>query len=208
MGLGEGAGDEGGHQGDFEGGGRCGDDLGQFTGGAVAFGTAEHFQVPSGDGKARAAPHGADGKGGEGHTAIEAVGVFGDQAETDGVFRDAGGVLAGGQVDGGEGVGQVEIVAEESGGLRGGHGQLLEGEYAGAVQVQEFEDAIGQLEFDDDRMAAAQAEGAVGGFLVAVEPGFDQERVAGFLADPATSGVGGDGDHVLAGGVAGVVDEI
>src|SRR5262245_48043786 len=126
VGLSEGTGDDRGHERELERGGRRGEDLGELTRVVELSVAAKQLQIPPLGRKSSASPDGSDRQRWKGDSDRQTCTVIGRLAECDGVFGDAGGVLAGGQIKRGQCVGEMKVVSEHANRLCGRYSQLLE----------------------------------------------------------------------------------
>ncbi len=114
MGSGEVSCGEGADDGEFTGEDEAGGDFGEGSG-VVGASEVEELKAGVLVGEGCAASDGADHDAGEGDGGVEvAVCGFFESSDSDGGFGDAGDVLSGGEVEGGEAIGKVSVDAHGS----------------------------------------------------------------------------------------------
>ncbi len=198
----------GGDDGDFTAEAEGGGDFGQCGAMACAF-EAEDVEACGLGWQRGAAADGTHKDVGHGDGAEQAALATLHPREADGGFRDAGSVLAGGDVEGGEAVGVVSLSTQLAGEQRAeiGDAGVIQHVVGGGVQGL-FDQRIGERD-GGGHLAAPAGDGAEGrGFLVTGKIAFDIpafDRDGAMFRDGFAKGIGGDCDHVLASGVTGGV---
>lgn len=186
-------------------------DFGELTGFADA-GAVHELQAFLLGGEFGAAAYGAYNEVGQGYGNIEFVGVHTFHAgNAHSGLGNAGYILAGGHEQGGESVGEVSLSAD---------GSALDNRYGAGAPVffhgmcggfeHVGQDIGGQDAFGRYFFATHGGERQGAGFFVAGIIAFHEPVFHGdgaLCGNVLTNGVGADGDHVLAGSIAGEVFE-